>query len=51
MSNWSPATAVKIVSKSALTHTTSRPSRLATSLVMSTSKPVSTPPLTDSKGG
>ena len=50
MSNWSPATAVKIVSKSAFTHSTSSPRRLAISSVMSTSNPVSTPALTDSNG-
>jgi hypothetical protein len=51
MSNCPPATAVKIVSKSARTHSTVRPRREAISSVRSTSKPTSSPPSTVSNGG
>ena len=51
MSNWSPATAVKTVSKSARIHSTSRPSRSATSSTRSMSNPTSSPSTTDSNGG
>src|SRR6266496_4635777 len=50
MSNWSPARAVKLESKSVFTHWTCTPSRLAISSVSSTSKPTGVPFLTVSNG-